>query len=79
MGCSEEVRLGMLLSINYSGSIRILGTCAEGSSIREIDGDGNVVCEMDDNTFPEEILLRLYLLKDWLKVENAHILAVGSL
>ena len=44
----------VLLSINYSMvQSRILGTCAEGSSIREIDSDGNVVCEMDDNTFPE--------------------------
>ena len=44
----------VLLSINYSMvQSRILGTCEEGSSIREIDSDGNVVCEMDDNTFPE--------------------------
>ena len=55
MGCFEECTSGdVLLSINFSMvQSRIFGTCEEGSSIREIDSDGNVVCEMDDNTFPE--------------------------
>ena len=65
----------VLLSINYSMvQSRILGTCAEGSSIREIDSDGNVVCEMDDNTFPEGNIVAAVLEKDWLKVEKMRLI-----
>ena len=44
----------ILLAINFSMvQSRILGSCAQGSSIRAIDSNGSVICEMDDNTFPD--------------------------
>ena len=55
MGCSRRYVWGCIIVDKLYGSIPYIGNMLK-DSIREIDSDGTVVCEMDDNTFPEEIL-----------------------
>ncbi|HEY1269676.1 MAG TPA: hypothetical protein VGH16_20625, partial [Candidatus Binatia bacterium] len=46
-GASGDVTLAVN---NSSTQARVTGSCAEGSSIREIKIDGTVICEADDNS-----------------------------